>query len=94
MGVQHEIYPRCLERAEQAAATQLTTALIRDAASTLEEAEEWIQLDSNLKYIFIIITEASAATICRQYQHECGLDIYRQICDRFEHQLEQGALVT
>ena len=51
MGVQHEVYPRFLERAEQAGATQLTQQLIRDAASTLEEAEEWVQLDNNLKYI-------------------------------------------
>ena len=83
MGVQHEVYPRFLERAEQAGATQLTQQLIRDAASTLEEAEEWVQLDNNLKYILVIITEAAAATICRQYQHECGLEIYRQICSRF-----------
>ena len=34
MGVQHEVYPRFLERAEQAGATQLTQQLIRDAAST------------------------------------------------------------
>ena len=83
MGVQHEVYPRFLEMAEQSGATYLTQQLIREAASTLEEAEEWVQLDNNLKYILVIITEAAAATICRQYQQECGLEIYRQICNRF-----------
>ena len=94
MGVQHEVYPRFLERAEQAGATQLTQQLIRDAASTLEEAEEWVQLDNNLKYILVIITEAAAATICRQYQHECGLEIYRQICSRFSTPLGNQASQT
>ena len=34
--------------------------------------------------MLIITTTAAAATLCRQYQHEIGLEIYRQLLLRFK----------
>ena len=53
------------------------------AAATAQEQEEWVQLDHNLKHVLIITTTAAAATLCKQYQHEIGLEIYRQLLIRF-----------
>ena len=75
-------YPRMFRLAEQAT-QQVTEQHLRVAASTLEEAEQWIQLDNHLKYVLINITTGSAATICRQHQHEIGLEILRQLHIRF-----------
>eukprot|EP00435_Cladocopium_sp_Y103_P041886 s2323_g11.t1 len=82
MGLQDPFYPRMLDKA--ATANQhLAEADLRGAATTPEEGDKWIQLDQNLKYILINVTTGAAATICRQYQHEIGLEIYRKLCDRF-----------
>ena len=82
MGLQDPFYPRMLDKA--ATANQhLAEADLRGAATTPEEGDKWIQLDQNLKYILINVTTGAAATICRQYQHEIGLGIYRKLCDRF-----------
>ena len=82
MGLQDPFYPRMFRIAEQAT-QQVTEKHLRAAASTLEEAEQWIQLDNNLKYALINITTGSAVTICRQHQHEIGLEILRQLHIRF-----------
>ena len=37
---------------------------------------------SNLKYILIKIT-SGAATVCRQHQDAMGLEVYKQLCNRF-----------
>ena len=50
MGIQDNIYPDLLSRAERAT-TVLTDAELTAAAGTPEEAERWIQLANNLKYI-------------------------------------------
>ena len=52
MGIQDSIYPDLLSRAERAT-TVLTDAELTAAAGTPEEAERWIQLANNLKYILI-----------------------------------------
>ena len=83
MGVQHNFYSLFLPRAAQST-TRLTEAELRGAAATTQEQEEWVQLDHNLKYVLIITTTAAAATLCRQYQHEIGLEIYRQLLLRFK----------
>ena len=82
MGLHDPFYPRMFRLAEQSQ-QQVTAQHLRAAASTLEEAELWIQLDNNLKYVLINITTGSAATICRQHQHEIGLEILRQLHIRF-----------
>ena len=82
MGIQDTFYPRMFRLAEQAT-QQVTEQHLRAAASTLEEAEQWIQLDSNLKYVLINVTTGPAATLCRQHQHEIGLEILRQMHIRF-----------
>ena len=83
MGVKHNFYSLFLSRAAQST-TRLTEAELRGAAATTQEQEEWVQLDHNLKYVLIITTTAAAATLCRQYQHEIGLEIYRQLLLRFK----------
>ena len=81
MGIQDIIYPDLLSRAERAAKV-LTNAELIAAAGTPEEAERWIQLANNLKYIQISTTSAAAATVCRQHQAAMGLEVYRQLCQR------------
>ena len=83
MGVQHNFYSQFLPRAIQST-TRLTAADLTGAAANQQEADDWIQLDHNLKYVLIITTTAAAATLCRQYQHEIGLEIYRQLHLRFK----------
>ena len=82
MGLHDPFYPRMFRLAE-AATQQVTEAHLRQAATTLEEADAWVQLDSNLKYVLINVTTGAAATLCRQYQHEIGLEILRQLNIRF-----------
>ena len=82
MGVQHNFFSRFLPKAQSP--TRLTEAELRGAAASQQEIDEWLQLDHNLKYVLIITTTAAAATLCRQYQHEIGLEIYRQILLRFK----------
>ena len=82
MGLHDPFYPRMFRLAEQAP-QQVTEQHLRAAAPTVDEAETWIQLDNNLKYVLINITTGSAATVCRQHQHEIGLEILRQLHIRF-----------
>ena len=82
MGLMDPFYPNILRRA--ATSTQrLTEADLRGAAQNMEEADRWVQLDNNLKYILVNVTTGAAATVCRQYQHEMGLEAYRQLSNRF-----------
>ena len=82
MGIQDNFYPRMFNLAEQSA-QQLTEAHLRAAAATLEEADKWVQPDQNLKYVLINVTQGAAATVCRQHQREIGLEILRQLHNRF-----------
>ena len=81
MGLQDPFYPRMFRLAEQAA-QQVTEAHLRQAATTLEEADAWVQLDQNLTYVLISVTSIAAATLCRQYQHEIGLEVLRHMNTR------------
>ena len=83
MGVQHNFYSQFLPRTAQPTA-RLTAADLTGAAADQQEADDWIQLDHNLKYVLIVTTTAAAATLCRQYQHEIGLETYRQLHLRFK----------
>jgi hypothetical protein len=72
MGIQDNIYPDMLARAERA------TAVVTDAeqiatAGTPEEAERWIQLANDLKHIPISTITTAAATVYRQHQKAMGL---------------------
>ena len=69
------------EQKEQQQCSQDTELLA--AATTPEEGEKWTQLCNNLKYILINITSGAAATVCRQHQDAMGLEVYRQLCNRF-----------
>ena len=82
MGLQDTVYPTLITRAEGATA-RLTDADLRTAATNRDEGDKWVQLSNNLKYILINITTGPAATVCRQHQHEMGLEAYRQLCIRF-----------
>ena len=50
-------------RLAEATTQQVTEAHFRQAASKLEEAEAWVQLDQNLKYVLTNITTGAAATL-------------------------------
>ena len=67
----------------EATAQQVTEAHLRQAATTLEEAEAWVQLDQNLKYVLTNVTTGAATTLCRQHQHEIGPQVLRQFNMRF-----------
>ena len=82
MGLMDAIYPQLRDRSE-AATTRLTDTELMAAAATQQEGERWQQLATDLKYILISATTGSAATVCRQHQHEMGLEIFRQLCQRF-----------
>ena len=71
-----------LSRAERAPAV-LTDAELLCAATTQEEGEKWVQLCNDLKHILINITSSAAATVCRQYHDAMGLEVCRQLCNRF-----------
>ena len=77
-------FTHCSYREQHKSTTRLTEAELRGAAATTQEQEEWVQLDNNLKYVLIITTVGAAATLCRQFQHEIGLEIYRQLLLRFK----------
>ena len=64
-------------------AQQVTEAHVRQAATTLEEADAWVQFDQNLKYVLINLATGAAATLCRQHQHEIGFGIPQQLNMRF-----------
>ena len=82
MGIQDAAYPTLMDRAERATTLPKDSDLAT-AAGTTQEAESWVQLSNNVKYILISITTGSAATLIRQHQHEIGLEVYRQLCTSF-----------
>ena len=82
MGLQDNIFPQLLSRAQRATTVLSDTELLA-AAATPEKGEKWTQLCNNLKYIPINITSGAAATVCRQHQDAMGLEVYRQLCSRF-----------
>ena len=69
MGIQDNIYPDLLARAERAT-TVLTDAELIAAAGTPEEAKRWIQLANNLKHI--LISTISAAAQYQLQQKRCA----------------------
>ena len=82
MGLQDNDYTDLLQAAEQATA-ELTEIQLRAAASTIEDGERHDRLSTDLRYILINTTTGAAATVCRQYQHTIGFEMYRQLCIRF-----------
>ena len=82
MGLIDNMFTRLLQ-ASEIATTELTDAQLRGAANTIEDGEKHVQLAADLRYLLINITTNSAATVCRQFQHSNGFEIYRQLCRRF-----------
>ena len=78
MGLQDTFYPTMFRLAEQAV-QQVTEAHLRQAATTLEEADAWVQLHQNLKYVLISVTTGAVATLCPEAQHEIGPGVLRQM---------------
>ena len=62
MGLFDNDYPQLLEAAATAQ-NELTDALLRGAADTIEQDEKQVQLATDLKFLLISITTSSAATI-------------------------------
>ena len=71
--IKHNYYTRFFPKAAQ------SPTRLRGVAASQQEVDEWLQLDHSLKYALIITTTAAAATLCRQYQHDIGLEIYGQL---------------
>ena len=82
MGLMDNVYARLLQASETATA-ELTDRQLRAAADTIEDGEKHAQMAADIRYILINITTNSAATVCRQFQHSNGFEIYRQLCRRF-----------
>ena len=82
MGIQDPTYPLLMDRAEKAT-TVLAESDLRTAAGSTQEAESWIQLSTNLKYILVSMKSGFAATAVRQHQQEIALEVYKQLCVRF-----------
>ena len=82
MGLQHNDHTR-LMRSTENATTTITELDIETAASTQAEADRWKQLSQEMKYILTSVTSGGAATFCRQYQHETGYEILRQLNRRY-----------
>jgi len=82
MGLMDNALPQLLENTENST-TVIKDADLVAAASTTDEANKWIQLSTDLRYILINICSGAAATICRQHQTSNGFEIYRQLCIRF-----------
>ena len=74
--------PQLLENSENST-TIIRRADLVAAANSTEEANKWIQLSTDLRYILVNICSGSAATICWQHQTHNGFEIYRQLCNRF-----------
>ena len=82
MGLQDNDYTALLQAAD-AANAELTEAQLRGAATTIEDGERHVRLSTDLRYILINTTSGPAATLCRQFQHTIGFEMYRQPCIRF-----------
>ena len=82
MGLMDHQLPQLLENSENATST-LREADLVVAAENQEEANKWVQLSTDLRYILVSICSGAPATICRQYQTSNGFEIYRQLCGRF-----------
>ena len=93
MGIQDNIYPDLLSRAERAT-TVLTDAELTAAEGTPEEAERWIQPANNLKYILISTTTAAAATVCGQHQQQPVLKYTGNFANALQPPWEEEAWAT
>ena len=84
MGLQDNDYTALLQAAE-AANAELTEAQLRGAATTIEDGERHVRLSTDLRYILINTTTGAAATVCRQYQHTIGFEMYNSAYDSQYH---------
>ena len=82
MGLMDYQLPQLLENSENST-TIIRRADLVAAANRTEEANKWIRLSTDLRYILVNICSRSAATICWQHQTHNGFEIYRQLCNRF-----------
>ena len=82
MGLQHSDHEK-LMRSTDNATTTITELDLETAASSQEEGNKWKQLAQEMKYILTNVTSGGAATVCRQYQHETGYEILRQLNRRY-----------
>ena len=84
-GLQHNDHTdhEKLMRSTDNATTTITELDLETAASSQEEGNKWKQLAQEMKYILTIVTSGGAATIGRQYQHETGYEIMRQLNRRY-----------
>ena len=82
MGLQHSDHEK-LMRSTDSSTTTITELDLETAASSQDEGNRWKQLAQEMKYILTNVTSGGAATVCRQYQHETGYEILRQLNKRY-----------
>ena len=76
-------FPRLLQTADTSN-MEVTDALLRDGATTPQEAQLWVQLSRGLHYILVSVCSGQAAVLCRQHSTQAqGLETWRQLHNRF-----------
>ena len=83
LGLQNSEFPRLPQTAETSN-MEVADALLRDGATTPQEAQLWVQLSRDLRYILVSVCSGQAAVLCRQHSTQAqGLETWRQLHDRF-----------
>ena len=83
LGLQDSEFPRLLQTAETSN-MEVADALLRDGAATPQEAQLWVQLSRDLRYILVSVCSGQAAALCRQHSTQAqGLETWRQLRNRF-----------
>ena len=78
--LQNSEFPRLLQTAETSN-MEVTDALLRDGATTPQEAQLWVQLSRDL---LVSVCSGQAAVLCRQHSTQAqGLETWRQPHNRF-----------
>ena len=82
LGLQNSEFPRLPQTAETSN-MEVADALLRDGATTPQEAQLWVQLSRDLRYILVSVCSGQAAVLCRQHSTQAqGLET-RQLHNRF-----------
>ena len=83
LGLQNSEFPPLLQTAETPN-MEVTDALLRDGATTPQEAQLWVQISRDLRYILVSVCSGQAAILCRQHSTQAqGLETWRQLHNRF-----------
>ena len=92
LGLQNSEFPPLLQTAETPN-MEVTDALLRDGATTPQEAQLWVQLSRDLRYILVSVCSGQAAVLCRQHSTQAqGLETWRPLHNRFSIPVGPGSV--